>query len=42
MMDSFISVNGSSNIQEYSLIANHPGRRFINIPIDVDYLKETN
>lgn len=42
MMDSFISVNGSSNIQEYSLIANHPDRRFINIPIDVDYLKETN
>ena len=42
MMDSFISVNGSSNIQEYSLIANHPDRRFINIPINVDYLKETN
>ena len=42
MMDSFIAVNGSSNAQEYSLIANHPDRKFINIPIDVDYLKETN
>ena len=42
MMDSFIAVNDSSNYQEYSLIANHPDRRFINIPIDVDYLKKTN
>lgn len=41
MMDSFISVNGSSNDQEYSLIANHPDRKFINIPINVK-LEGTN
>lgn len=39
MMDSFISVEGFSNEQEYSLIANHPDRKFINIPINVDLTK---
>lgn len=41
MMDSFISVEDFSNEQEYSLIANHPDRKFINIPIEVS-LTETN
>lgn len=42
MMDSFISVKDSSNSNEYSLIANHPKKKFIDIPIDVSHLAETN